>query len=230
MMGPVSAIVLYLVIWFMVLFIVLPIRLETQGDKGEVEPGTPESAPANLDMWKKARLITWVGARLGGDRGRDPVGRHQRPRHRLVRAHGARFFWRGMTGGGAGGPPRPHARRSSRWKRCVNAAAPRIGTSRFTTGTASGRAMSAPASQICPRSGAGRPARRRAPAGAWRQAGSTPAQKIAVEREEDHRRERREEQVGTSAARFAATITPRNPALSRSAVGERHRGAWGRWA
>ena len=61
-MGPVSAIVLYLVIWFLVLFIVLPIRLETQGDRGEVEPGTPEGAPANLDMWKKARLVTWVSA------------------------------------------------------------------------------------------------------------------------------------------------------------------------
>jgi predicted secreted protein len=62
MMGPVSAVVLYLVIWFLVLFIVLPIRLETQGERGEVEPGTPESAPANLDIWKKARLVTWVSA------------------------------------------------------------------------------------------------------------------------------------------------------------------------
>jgi predicted secreted protein len=61
-MGPVSALVLYLVIWFMVLFVVLPLRLETQGERGEVEPGTPESAPANLDMWKKARLVTWVAA------------------------------------------------------------------------------------------------------------------------------------------------------------------------
>ncbi len=59
-MGPVSAIVLYLVIWFMVLFVVLPIRLETQGERGEVEPGTPEGAPANLDMWKKARLVTLI--------------------------------------------------------------------------------------------------------------------------------------------------------------------------
>jgi predicted secreted protein len=61
-MGPVSGIVLYLVIWFMVLFVVLPIRPETQGDRGKVEPGTPEGAPANLDMWKKARLVTWVSA------------------------------------------------------------------------------------------------------------------------------------------------------------------------
>jgi predicted secreted protein len=62
MMGPVTGLVLYLVIWFLVLFVVLPIRLETQGDRGEVEPGTPAGAPANLDMWKKARLVTWVAA------------------------------------------------------------------------------------------------------------------------------------------------------------------------
>jgi predicted secreted protein len=61
-MGPVTGLVLYLVIWFLVLFVVLPIRLETQGDRGEVEPGTPAGAPANLDMWKKARLVTWVAA------------------------------------------------------------------------------------------------------------------------------------------------------------------------
>jgi predicted secreted protein len=62
MMGPVTGLVLYLVIWFLVLFVVLPIRLETQGDRGEVEPGTPAGAPVNLDMWKKARLVTWVAA------------------------------------------------------------------------------------------------------------------------------------------------------------------------
>ena len=62
MMGPVSALVLYLVIWFLVLLIVLPIRLETQAERGEVEPGTPEGAPATIDMWKKVRLVTWVSA------------------------------------------------------------------------------------------------------------------------------------------------------------------------
>ena len=35
---------------------------QTQGERGEVEPGTPEGAPVNLDMWKKARLVTWVAA------------------------------------------------------------------------------------------------------------------------------------------------------------------------
>ena len=38
-----AAIVLYSVCWFMVFFIVLPLRLTTQGDAGAVVPGTPKS-------------------------------------------------------------------------------------------------------------------------------------------------------------------------------------------
>ena len=35
-----AALVLFAVIWFLVLFVVLPLRLETQGDRGEKVPGT----------------------------------------------------------------------------------------------------------------------------------------------------------------------------------------------
>ena len=63
-MSVVSGLVLFAVIWFMVLFVVLPIRLETQGDRGEVVPGTHEGAPANLDMKRKARLVTMISAVL----------------------------------------------------------------------------------------------------------------------------------------------------------------------
>jgi len=61
-MGPVSGLVLFAVIWFLVLFVVLPIRLETQGDKGERVPGTQAGAPADLDMWRKARITTYAAA------------------------------------------------------------------------------------------------------------------------------------------------------------------------
>ena len=61
-MGIVSGLVLYAVIWFLVLFVVLPIRLETQGDQGEVVPGTHASAPANLNMRRKAKIVTIVAA------------------------------------------------------------------------------------------------------------------------------------------------------------------------
>ncbi len=39
-MGITSALVLFFVIWFLVFLVVIPIRLETQGVVGEVEPGT----------------------------------------------------------------------------------------------------------------------------------------------------------------------------------------------
>ena len=59
-MGVVSGLVLFAVIWFLVLFVVLPIRLETQGDRGEIVPGTQAGAPANLSMKRKALITTGV--------------------------------------------------------------------------------------------------------------------------------------------------------------------------
>lgn len=58
-MGPVSGLVLFAVIWTVVFFIVLPLRLETQGDKGEIVPGTHASSPAEFSFKKKAKLTTW---------------------------------------------------------------------------------------------------------------------------------------------------------------------------
>jgi predicted secreted protein len=59
-MNIVSGLVLYAVIWFLVLFIVLPIRLVTQGDRGDIVPGTQAGAPANLEMRRKALVTTIV--------------------------------------------------------------------------------------------------------------------------------------------------------------------------
>jgi predicted secreted protein len=39
------AIAIYVVLWWTVLFAVLPIGVRTQGEDGDVVPGTPESAP-----------------------------------------------------------------------------------------------------------------------------------------------------------------------------------------
>lgn len=53
---------LYFVIWWTVLFAVLPIaRGQTQGEAGEVVPGTPESAPSRLRMGRVV-LITSITA------------------------------------------------------------------------------------------------------------------------------------------------------------------------
>lgn len=63
-MGVVSGIVLYAVIWFLTLFMVLPVRMETQGDRGEIVPGTQAGAPANLNMKRKAWITTWIALAL----------------------------------------------------------------------------------------------------------------------------------------------------------------------
>lgn len=55
-----AAFVLFAVVWFMVFFCVLPLRLTTQGDAGTRVPGTPKSAPLNEVVGQKARLTTLV--------------------------------------------------------------------------------------------------------------------------------------------------------------------------
>ncbi|NSX56058.1 DUF1467 family protein [Parasulfitobacter algicola] len=63
-MSITSAIVLFAVIWFMVLFIVLPLRMKTQGDMGEIVPGTHASAPADPQLGRKAKIVTVVSVVL----------------------------------------------------------------------------------------------------------------------------------------------------------------------
>jgi predicted secreted protein len=53
-----AALVLYSVIWFMVFFIVLPLRLVTQGEAGNIVPGTPQSAPSDAQIGRKAKITT----------------------------------------------------------------------------------------------------------------------------------------------------------------------------
>ncbi len=57
-MGPVSALVLYAVVWFMVFFVVLPLRYVSQGEAGDVVPGTHTSAPADPQIKRKAKITT----------------------------------------------------------------------------------------------------------------------------------------------------------------------------
>ena len=70
-MALTSALVVYAVLWFLVLFCVLPLRMESQGDAGDVVPGTPSSAPANPAMKRKFLITTiiafclWVPTCLG---------------------------------------------------------------------------------------------------------------------------------------------------------------------
>lgn len=65
-MNLTGGIVLFAVIWFMVFFVVLPIRFKSQEEAGEVVPGTPRSAPADAQIGRKARITTLVAVPLWG--------------------------------------------------------------------------------------------------------------------------------------------------------------------
>ncbi len=54
-----GAIVLLAVIWFLTLYMALPIGMRSQADAGEVEPGTPASAPSDFRVGRK---LLWVTA------------------------------------------------------------------------------------------------------------------------------------------------------------------------
>lgn len=57
-MNLTGGIVLFAVIWFMVFFVVLPLRFRSQAEAGAVVPGTPEGAPHEPALWKKVRITT----------------------------------------------------------------------------------------------------------------------------------------------------------------------------
>ncbi|MDA0721139.1 MAG: DUF1467 family protein [Proteobacteria bacterium] len=58
-MAITSGIILFMVIWSMVFFIVLPLRMVSQGDVGEIVPGTHASAPADAQIGRKAKITTY---------------------------------------------------------------------------------------------------------------------------------------------------------------------------
>lgn len=59
-MAITSAIVLFAVIWFMTLFIVLPIVTRTQEEDGDIVEGTHASAPSNFKPGRTARIVTYI--------------------------------------------------------------------------------------------------------------------------------------------------------------------------
>ncbi|MCG7519367.1 DUF1467 family protein [Ruegeria sp. Ofav3-42] len=59
-----AAAVLFAVIWFMTLLVVLPIRIKTQGDLGDIVPGTHSGAPEVHHMKKKMWITTGISVVL----------------------------------------------------------------------------------------------------------------------------------------------------------------------
>jgi predicted secreted protein len=55
-------IALYFMIWWITLFAVLPFGVHTQGDAGDVTPGTPESAPARPRLLRVFLINTVVAS------------------------------------------------------------------------------------------------------------------------------------------------------------------------
>ena len=58
------AIAIYVVLWWTVLFAVLPIGVRTQGEDGSVVPGTPESAPSAPRLLRVVLVTTFVSGLL----------------------------------------------------------------------------------------------------------------------------------------------------------------------
>jgi predicted secreted protein len=59
-MDILQAIAVYIFIWWITLFVVLPFGVRTQHEEGSVVPGTPESAPAKPRLWRAALINTVV--------------------------------------------------------------------------------------------------------------------------------------------------------------------------
>lgn len=55
-----AAFVLFAVIWFLTLFIILPLNIKTQNDVGSIAEGTPASAPTNPQLKTKILWTTLI--------------------------------------------------------------------------------------------------------------------------------------------------------------------------
>ena len=65
-MNLTGGIVLYASLWFLTLFVVLPIGQRSQAEMGEIVPGTPAGAPGNLKWRRKLLWTTLVTTVLWG--------------------------------------------------------------------------------------------------------------------------------------------------------------------
>ena len=65
-MSLTGGIVLYSVLWFLVLFVLLPIGQKSQADVGQVTPGTPAGAPHEPKLKRKLIWATLIAALIWG--------------------------------------------------------------------------------------------------------------------------------------------------------------------
>jgi predicted secreted protein len=62
----VFAAAVYVIVWWLSLFIILPIGIESQAEKGRVARGSERGAPAKPVMLKKLLLTTLISAIIFG--------------------------------------------------------------------------------------------------------------------------------------------------------------------
>ena len=59
-MNPFSAFVVFLIIWWCVLFGILPIGVSGQAEDGKVVKGSEPGAPTKANMWWKVKVTTAI--------------------------------------------------------------------------------------------------------------------------------------------------------------------------
>lgn len=65
-MNLTGGIVLYAVLWFLTLFVLLPIGQKSQAEAGRIVPGTPAGAPADLKLKRKLIWTSVISAAIWG--------------------------------------------------------------------------------------------------------------------------------------------------------------------
>ena len=65
-MALTTILAIYFIIWWLVLFMVLPWGVHSQGESGEVTPGTDPGAPAVHLVWRKLFWTTLIASVLFG--------------------------------------------------------------------------------------------------------------------------------------------------------------------
>lgn len=65
-MSLTGGLVLYATLWFLVMFLLLPIGHQSQDEAGQVVPGTPVGAPMRPMMGRKALWAALIAAALVG--------------------------------------------------------------------------------------------------------------------------------------------------------------------
>lgn len=65
-MQPVSAIVVFIIIWWTVIFCILPIGIKKDYTEGQDHENAAPGSPPRLDMKRKLLMTTWVSVVLWG--------------------------------------------------------------------------------------------------------------------------------------------------------------------